>query len=102
MEIGDYDISMTVKSAIDQDLNDVDLKIKGGTISIVEYIPGDVDENGEVNSRDIVLTRRFVAGGYGASILEVAADVDANGDVNSRDIVLMRRYIAGGYGVVLK
>jgi len=102
VEIGDYDISMTVKSAIDQDLNDVDLKIKGGTISIVEYIPGDVDENGEVNSRDIVLTRRFVAGGYGASILEVAADVDANGDVNSRDIVLMRRYIAGGYGVVLK
>ena len=101
-EIGEYDISLTVKSAIDQELNPVDLKIKGGTISVVEYISGDVDENGEVNSRDIVLTRRFVAGGYDVSILEVAADVDASGDVNSRDIVLMRRYVAGGYGVELE
>ena len=99
--IGDYQITLTTKTACDQNLDEVDLEIQTGVINVVEYLHGDVDEDGDVDARDIILTRRFVAGGYGVSIHELAADVDASGEINSRDIILMRRYIAGGYGVEL-
>ena len=66
------------------------------------YTPGDVDDNGIVESRDIILVRRHIAGGYNIKINTDAADVDKNGIIESRDIILIRRHIAGGYGVVLK
>ncbi|MBQ7985819.1 MAG: dockerin type I repeat-containing protein, partial [Clostridia bacterium] len=65
------------------------------------YVPGDVDGNGLIETRDIILVRRYIAGGYGVEINPDAADVDKNGLVETRDIILMRRYIAGGYGVEL-
>lgn len=101
-EIGDYAITLTTKTACDQNLDDVALEIVNGSVSVIAYTPGDVNEDNDIDTKDIILTRRFVAGGYGASILEAAADVDANGEINSKDIILMRRFIAGGYGVELK
>ena len=107
----------TISSFVENDILTVEIKgtglysgriVKGYNIDdmsettpIIKYISGDVDEDGEINSKDIILTRRFAAGGYGVSIHELAADVDESGDINSRDIILMRRYIAGGYGVEL-
>ena len=64
--------------------------------------PGDADGNGAVNTTDVILVRRYIAGGYNVKIDENAADVDGNGVINTTDVILMRRFIAGGYGVVLK
>ncbi len=69
---------------------------------ILPYTPGDVDENGQVNTTDVILVRRFIAGGYNVEINANAADVDGNGVINTTDVILMRRAIAGGYGVELK
>ena len=63
---------------------------------------GDLNGDGQVNSTDVILLRRYIAGGYGVSIDEDAADVNADGMLNSTDVILIRRYIAGGYGVELK
>ncbi len=72
------------------------------SVTAAEYMPGDVDRNGVVNTTDVILIRRFIAGGYNVEINKKAADVDANGQVNTTDVILIRRFIAGGYGVVLK
>ena len=64
--------------------------------------PGDADGNGAVNTTDVILVRRYIAGGYNVMMDDNAADVDGNGVINTTDVILMRRYIAGGYGVVLK
>ena len=64
--------------------------------------PGDVDRNAQVNTTDVILMRRWIAGGYGVAIDQNAADVDGNGVINTTDVILMRRYIAGGYGIELK
>lgn len=64
--------------------------------------PGDVNGDHSVNTDDIILTRRFITGGWGVSIIESAADVDADSKYTAKDVILMRRYVAGGYGVELK
>ena len=62
---------------------------------------GDLDDNGVINTTDVVLLRRYIAGGYGVEISEKAADLNGDGVLNTTDIVLLRRYIAGGYDIVL-
>ena len=67
-----------------------------------ESLAGDLNHDGGIDTTDVVLLRRYIAGGYGISIDESAADVNVDGVLNTSDIVLLRRYIAGGYGVELR
>lgn len=86
----------------DNDLNSVAFEMVSGFVSIIDYIPGDVNSDGVVNGKDITLVRRYYAGGYDTIIKEVAADVNDDGIINGKDITLMRRYNAGGYeGIML-
>lgn len=87
---------------IDNDMNAIVVGIDNGTIQIIDYIPGDLNGDGIVNTTDVVFLRRFVAGGYNVTINEAAADVNDDGLINTTDAVYIRRYIAGGYGVKLK
>ena len=66
------------------------------------YTPGDLDDSGEVDVTDVIMTRRYITGGYGIVIREETADVDKSGEVDVTDVIMIRRYITGGYGVELK
>lgn len=94
-------ISTKAGDIIDADLNPVEVKMVSGVVSVVDYTPGDVNNDGVVAPLDIVLLRRFLASGYDVTIVEPAADVNGDGNINVADIVLIRRYLAGGYGVEL-
>ncbi len=89
---------ITIKAGNAELLKDTEIHYNG----VEKYIPGDVDKNGQVNTTDVILVRRYIAGGYDVQINENAADVDGNGQINTTDVILMRRAIAGGYGVVLQ
>lgn len=62
---------------------------------------GDADGDEQLTLRDIVMIRRYLAGGWDVTIDETAADVDGDGEVTLQDNVLLSRYIAGGWDVVL-
>ena len=70
--------------------------------SAIGYTPGDLNSDGMINTTDVVLLRRHIAGGYNVTINESAADVNTDGQLNTTDVVFIRRYVAGGYGVTLK
>lgn len=80
---------------------DLNLDITNGNVVVLDYIPGDVYEDGVINSKDTRLIRQYIAGGYDITINEAAADVNDDGVINSKDTRLIRRFIAGGYDVVL-
>ena len=65
------------------------------------YAPGDVNQDGEVNLKDAVLLRRYIAGGWNATLDETIADVTKDGAVNLKDVVMLRRFIAGGWHIIL-
>lgn len=87
---------------VDANLNPVSAIIVNGAVTVIDYMPGDLNGDGKINSSDIILLRRHIAGGYEQSINESAADVNDDKRRNSTDVILLRRYIAGGYDVELK
>ena len=98
----EYEIKLESDGIQDMNVNSVNVTIENGTVSVVDYLPGDLNGDNKVNSGDIILLRRHVAGGYEQTINEAACDVNNDGKKNSGDIILVRRYVAGGYDVVLK
>jgi hypothetical protein len=65
-------------------------------------LTGDVNGDGNINLKDVVLMRRYIAGGWGVTLDEKVADVNGDNTVNLKDVVMLRRYIAGGWNVTLK
>ncbi len=89
-------------SASDDDLQPLTISTVAGQLWVLSYMLGDANDDGLVDTTDVVYIRRFIAGGYGVTINELAADVNGDGQVDTTDVVYIRRYIAGGYGVELK
>lgn len=87
---------------VDGDFKDLELNIESGYVSIIDYIPGDVNKDKRVNTIDITWVRRFRMGGYDLGVFnEAAADVNDDGRINTIDITLIRRFRMG-YDVILK
>ena len=86
----------------DNNLNYVEATTESGSITALDFTPGDLNGDGKINIKDVVLIRRYIIGDYDTKINENASNVDDDGKVNSADVILLRRYIAGGYGVELK
>lgn len=86
---------------VNTELNPIDVSISNTVISVSDYIPGDLNNDRKINTTDVILLRRYIAGGYDVSVNEAAADVNGDGKCNTTDVILLRRYIAGGYGVEL-
>ena len=61
---------------------------------VLDYVLGDVNNDGKINSQDASLTLRYAAG-LVEELKTVAADVNADGKVNSQDASLILRYAAG-------
>ena len=72
------------------------------TVNIEQNIPGDLNSDGTVNAKDLVLLRRYVAKWKDMTIDLVAADVNDDGVVNAKDLVLLRRYVAKWQDIELK
>ena len=68
---------------------------KGGA----PQIPGDVQNDGEIDLSDAIAILDYCAGG--ASINATNADVNADGAVDLRDVLLILQYLAG-WNVTLK
>lgn len=65
-----------------------------------DRVPGDVNGDGNVNSRDALAILKY-ASGQEVSIILANADVNADGNINSRDALAVLKY-ASGQDVVLK
>lgn len=83
----------------DTNLNDLGFDIVNGNITIIDYTPGDVNDDGAINGKDVTLIRRYNAN-YDVEINENAANVNGDYVINGKDVTLLRRYNAG-YDVTL-
>lgn len=90
-------VSYDAGDFINTALEPVEIQVVNGIISVKSYTPGDVSGDGQVTTADVVLIRRYIAGGYDVSFLLDAADVNADAKINTLDVILIRRFIAGGY-----
>ncbi|MBR6633092.1 MAG: hypothetical protein IKL05_02180 [Clostridia bacterium] len=101
-EEGEYNVSVEVVDAYDDDMETVEVSDTTLTVKVKNYLPGDVNGDGEVSARDVTTLRRYIAGGYTLTFVEEALDINGDGEVSARDITMLRRYIARGYGIELE
>ncbi len=85
-----------------ENMDSVSVQTVSGCITIIDYTPGDVNDDGLINGKDVTMIRRNIVGGYNLKINEAAADVNEDGRINGKDVTSIRRYIVGGYGIALK
>ena len=86
---------------LDMQLEPVEMTTTGASLTIVDRVAGDADDNGTVNLMDVVYLGRFIAGGWNVEINTRNADVNGDGLCNLKDVVLLRRYLVDGWDVVL-
>lgn len=77
----------------------IDLTMEDGSVSVADYLPGDISDDGEINAKDAVTLLRYVTG-YDEAVVEDALDTNGDGAVNNKDAVWLLRYIAG-YDITL-
>ena len=99
-EAGDHFVKFNFVEAYDADFNEVDFISVGGKVVVSDFVYGDVNGDGDINTKDIILLRRFVASKdpiTGESNVEISkgSDCDGDGNINTKDIILLRKYVAG-------
>ena len=108
-------VSCDAGDVLDNDRKPINVKTNSGKVTIIDYIPGDVDDSGSINMLDVLtLCQYYVDGckydpdGYAVDILPESGDVDANGKINMLDtLTLCQYYVDGckydpnGYGIKL-
>lgn len=97
----DVNISYTNGDILDANERPIYLDTVSGQVSVIDYVLGDLNGDKLVNTTDVIMLRRHIAGGYEQNINELAADNNADGIANTLDIIRLRRYIAGGYDIEL-
>ena len=87
LEIGDGNTS---NSAGD----DVKFSVVNGSLSVIKFIPGDINDDEKVNVKDLVAFAQYLAK-WDVKVNELALDVNCDGKVNVKDIVRLAQYLAG-------
>ena len=77
----------------DSALDSIAVTMVGGTLEVIDYVPGDANGDGTVNGKDVTVIRRYNAN-WDEDINLLAADVNGDGAVNGKDVTQIRRYNA--------
>ena len=79
------------------DMQPVEFVYSAGSVIVVEepaYIPGDVNNDGSVNVRDLGMLQQYL-NGFNVTINEAAANVNGDTGINVRDLGLLQQYLNG-------
>ena len=95
-EIGRSNLSVSYDSndVCDKDFNNINFIVENGAVEVIEYIPGDINDDGEVNNKD-VMTLFYYLSGLDYFVVEDALDVNADGEVNNKDVMTLFYYLSG-------
>ena len=95
---GPTEITLGNPSAYDVDY-DIPATANTATITIFSRFPGDANDDGNLDGRDLVRMKQYFAG-YSVTINEANADVNGSDSVDGRDAIRLCQFFAG-YDVIL-
>ena len=82
----------------DKNNNALDIITISGSIYIVNHLPGDVDNDSEVDVLDALLIARYLSDYNDEKFNHIYADVNLDGFVTISDLTLLLQYISGDFG----
>ncbi len=72
----------------------VNLDITDGKITVIDYVPGDINGDGVLNNKDVTRFMQYNAG-WDVEVNIAALDVNGDGVVNNKDVTRLMQYNAG-------
>lgn len=88
----DVTLSYDAEDVYDTDFNNVSFRVVNGTVTVVEYTPGDVNNDGSINNKDLGLLQRYL-NEWDVTLSEAAADTNGDDSINNKDLGLLQRYL---------
>ena len=95
--VGEYPLTVGIvdsEDIFDADFNAVPVITVNGAVNVVSYTPGDVNNDGKVNVRDLGLLQQSL-NGWSVDIVKAAADVTGDDKINVRDLGLLQQSLNG-------
>ncbi len=92
--VADINVHFDQNDIYDENERPVGLTVVNGNIRIYHGLPGDIDGDSKVNTKDAILLFRYVAG-WNVEVDSVALDVNGDNKVTTKDAVALFRYVAG-------
>ena len=68
--------------------------LKENTLIYPDAVIGDVNDDGKINGKDVLLLRKYIIG-LDDTANAIAADCNFDNKVNGKDVLLLRKYIIG-------
>lgn len=68
--------------------------VENGNVEIIDYIPGDVNNDGIVNLKDVASLQQYLSG-WQISVNTDAGDTNGDGSINLKDVALLQQYLSG-------
>lgn len=63
------------------------------TLTVSDVVLGDVNDDGDVNAKDVAILKRYLAQWANVMINPTAADMNADSSVNAKDTALLKRHL---------
>ena len=92
--VGNYEVTVKHNEARNSDGEKYDFAAATATVTVINVIKGDVDDDGRITDWDAILLNRYLSG-WNVEVVELACDIDENGEVTDWDVILLERYLAG-------
>ena len=92
MGTSDITLSYDAEDVYDTDFNNVSFRVVNGTVTVVKYTPGDVNNDESINNKDLGLLQRYL-NEWDVTLSEAAADTNGDDSINNKDLGLLQRYL---------
>jgi hypothetical protein len=95
LKAGEYDINLVIEDVTDADGETIEATAQGGKV-IIKNRAGDVNMDGLLDNRDVVMLARYLVRITEFTDEQIAlADYNGDGQVSNSDLVKICRYIVG-------
>lgn len=93
---GKYTLNLTYdeEEICNQKEENVHFDVTNGVVSVSKHLPGDVNDDGKVNLKDVIRLNQYVAG-WNVTVNSISADANSDGKVNLKDVIRLNQYVAG-------
>ena len=92
--VADIEAVFSAGDFCDIDENDVNFLVTNGSVTVIEGVPGDINGDRVVNSKDLIRLRKYFSG-WDVEVDLLACDCNGDGTVNSKDLIRLRKYFSG-------
>ncbi len=87
-------VTYDTEDIYDADESNITYFCEDGVLTFINYIPGDINGDGVVNTKDTTRLMRYLAN-WDVEVNDAALDVNGDGVVNTKDTTRLMRYLAG-------